>query len=56
MCLNTHTHWAICQTNGTARPSLALDNLQETDKLPGPEREKAEKVVAGALASMYVGE
>ena len=54
MCLNTHR--AICQTNGTARPSLALDNLQEADKLPGPEREKAEKVVAGALASMYVGE
>jgi len=40
-------------TNGTARPSLALENLQETEKLEGPEREKAEEVVAGALASMY---
>ena len=51
-----NTHQAICQTNGTARQSLALDNLQETEKLPGPERDRAEKVVAGALASMYAGE
>lgn len=53
-CLKTQR--AICQTNGTARQSLALKNLQETEKLPGPEREGAEKVVAGALASMYAGE
>jgi hypothetical protein len=53
-CLKTHQ--AIYQTNGTARQSLALDNLQEAEKLQGPEREGAEKVVAGALASMYAGE
>ncbi|KAI0302458.1 cytochrome P450 [Multifurca ochricompacta] len=38
---------------GTARPSLALKNLQETEKLSRTEREKAEEAVAGALASMY---
>lgn len=42
-----------CIVNGTARPSLALDNLQETEKLQGEEREKADKVVAGALGSIY---
>lgn len=46
----------VRQVNGTARPSLALDNLQETEKLQGEEREKAEKVVAGALGSIYAGE
>jgi len=40
---------------GTAPPSLARDNLQEVEKLRGPERDKVEKVVAGALASMYAG-
>ncbi|KAF8504849.1 cytochrome P450 [Russula emetica] len=40
--------------NGTAQPSLALENLQETEKLGGPERERVEKVIAEALGSMYL--
>jgi len=39
--------------NGTARPSLALENMQETEKLEGPERTKAEETITGALGSMY---
>ncbi|KAI0302454.1 cytochrome P450 [Multifurca ochricompacta] len=39
--------------NGTARPSLALENLQESEKLDGPEREKAEKVITETLASIF---
>ncbi|KAI0301726.1 cytochrome P450 [Multifurca ochricompacta] len=38
---------------GTARPSLALQNLQEIEKLSGSDRDKAEKMVSGALASLY---
>jgi hypothetical protein len=45
-----------CQLNGTAQPSLALESLQETEKLGGPERERVEGVIAGALGSMYLGE
>jgi len=41
--------------NGTAQPSLALENYQEIEKLPGREREEAEKVLAGALGTMYAG-
>ncbi|KAI0301728.1 cytochrome P450 [Multifurca ochricompacta] len=39
--------------SGTARPSLALQNLQEIEKLSGSDRDKAEKMVSGALASLY---
>ncbi|KAH9957218.1 cytochrome P450, partial [Russula dissimulans] len=39
--------------NGTAQPSLALESLQEIEKLTGREREEAEKVVTGTLGSMY---
>lgn len=41
--------------NGTALPSLALGNLQELEnlKLSGPDRDEAEKTIAGALASVY---
>jgi len=41
--------------NGTARPSLALEHLreQEDQKLNGPDRNKVEEAMAGALASMY---
>ena len=52
-CSKVHT---FCQLNGTAQPSLALENLQETEKLEEPEREKAEEVIAGALGSMDLGE
>jgi hypothetical protein len=47
----------ISQLNGTAIPSLALENLQELEDkhLSGPDRNEAEEVVAGALASMYTG-
>ncbi|KAH9970771.1 cytochrome P450 [Russula compacta] len=39
---------------GTVQPSLALDNLQQTEKLSGTEREKAEETVSGALGSIYL--
>jgi hypothetical protein len=47
----------MLQLNGTARPSLALENLQEVESLnlSGPDREKAEETIAGALGSMYSG-
>lgn len=38
--------------NGTAQPSLALENLQEAEKLEKAEREKAEEVIARALGSL----
>jgi hypothetical protein len=50
------SRFIVLQANGTARPSLALENLQETEKLKGIEREYAEEVVTGALGSMYSGE
>jgi hypothetical protein len=45
------------QLNGTALPSLALENLQELDdlKLSEADRNKAEETIAGALATMYSG-
>jgi len=47
----------MLQFNGTARPSLALENLQELEdqNLNGPDRNKVEEAMAGALASMYSG-
>ena len=47
----------MLQLNGTARPSLALENLRELEdqKLNGPDRNKVEEAMAGALASMYSG-
>ncbi|KAI0253744.1 cytochrome P450 [Lactifluus subvellereus] len=39
--------------SGTAQPSLALEKLQETEKLSRPKREKAEQLIAKALGSMY---
>jgi len=41
--------------NGTALPSLALENLQEVENrnLSGPDRDKAEETIAGALGSLY---
>ncbi|KAI9441764.1 cytochrome P450 [Lactarius indigo] len=39
--------------NGTARPSLALSNLQEAERLGGSERVKAEKSIQEALATLY---
>jgi hypothetical protein len=46
------------QRNGTALPSLALENLQEVESqnLSGPDRDKAEKTIAAALASIYSGQ
>ncbi|KAN0135963.1 O-methylsterigmatocystin oxidoreductase [Lactarius tabidus] len=40
--------------DGTARPSLALEYLQETEKLDEPDRSDAEKTLAGALGSIYI--
>ena len=47
----------MLQLNGTALPSLAFENFQELDdlKLNGPDRDKVEETIAGALASMYSG-
>ncbi|KAH9974526.1 cytochrome P450 [Russula compacta] len=44
--------------NGTALPSLALENLQEVEnqKLNGSERDNAEETIAGALGTTSVGE
>ncbi|KAH9976314.1 cytochrome P450 [Lactifluus volemus] len=39
--------------DGTAKPSLALENLQEAEKLSGSERKRTEETIAGALGSMY---
>jgi len=41
--------------NGTALPSLALENFQELENsgLSGPDRDKAEELIASALGTMY---
>jgi hypothetical protein len=44
------------QKSGTARSSLALENLQDIEKLPSPQKENAEAVLTGVLGSMYTGE
>ena len=50
----------MSQLNGTAVPSLALENLQELEDQPlsgcGSDRDEAEDIIAGALASMYSGQ
>jgi hypothetical protein len=48
----------MSQVNGTARPSLALENFQEVEnlKLSGSERDKAEETIVGALGSLYAGQ
>ena len=45
------------QLNGTAVPSLALENLQELENqnLSASDRSEAEEVIAGILASIYTG-
>jgi hypothetical protein len=46
------------QLNGTALPSLALENIQEVEnlRLCGSDREQAEKTISGALASLFAGQ
>jgi len=44
------------QKDGTARPSLALENLQDIEKMQGSQRDNAEAVLKGVLGSMYTGE
>jgi len=48
----------MSQLNGTALPSLALENLQELEnlKLSGSDRDKAEEAIAGVLGSIYSGQ
>ena len=48
----------VLQLDGTALPSLALENIQRAEdlKLSGPDRNKVEETIAGALASMSSGE
>ncbi|KAH9066016.1 cytochrome P450 [Lactarius deliciosus] len=42
-----------CMSNGTAKPSLALEELQDAEKLCQSEREKVTETISGALGSMY---
>ncbi|KAH9981025.1 cytochrome P450 [Lactifluus volemus] len=42
-----------CMLNGTAQPSLALDNLQALEGLSETERRRTEQTIAEALGSMY---
>ena len=46
------------QLSGTALPSLALESLQELENqsISRSDRDKAEEIIAGALASMYSGQ
>ncbi|KAH9985834.1 cytochrome P450 [Russula compacta] len=46
----------VWQLNGTALPSLALEDFQEVEnqKLSGSGRIKAEEAIAGALGSIYI--
>ena len=46
------------QIDGTALPSLALENFQELEDmgLSGSERDKAEEAISGALGTMYAGQ
>ena len=48
----------MLQLNGTALPSLALENLQEIEslKLSRSDRDEAEKTIAEGLASLYAGQ
>jgi len=48
----------VLQLDGTALPSLALENIRMAEdlKISGPDRNKAEETIAGALASMSSGE
>jgi hypothetical protein len=48
----------MSQLNGTAVPSLALECLQEVENqnLNESDRNKAEDIIAGVLASMYSGQ
>ncbi|KAI9459922.1 cytochrome P450 [Lactarius psammicola] len=39
--------------SGTARPSLALEHLQEIEKLSGSDRGAAEETLVGVLGSLY---
>ncbi|KAI0273278.1 CyP450 monooxygenase [Russula aff. rugulosa BPL654] len=41
--------------DGTAQPSLALENLRDTERLDKREREKVEEVTARALGAMDLG-
>ena len=43
------------QLNGTAKPSLAVENFVEAEKLSGSEREKQERAIAETLGSLYAG-
>lgn len=48
----------VPKLNGTARPSLALEQFQEMEnlKLSGSDRDEAENTLAGALGSIYAGQ
>jgi hypothetical protein len=48
----------MLQLNGTARPSLALESLQELEnlKLNAMDNDRAEQLIAGVLGSNYSGQ
>ena len=54
MSLGT-SHNLPLETKGMAQPSLALENLQQIEKLSEIEQVNAEDVVIGALGSIYAG-
>ncbi|KAI0264164.1 cytochrome P450 [Gloeopeniophorella convolvens] len=52
-----HTPYAFVKKEmeaGTARPSLALESLQELEKLHGPKREETQTARAETLGSLYL--
>ena len=49
------SHNSPLKAKGLAQPSLALENLQQIEKLSEAERVNAEDVITGALGSVYTG-
>ena len=49
------SHNSPLEAQGLAQPSLALENLQQIEKLSETERVNAENVITGALGSIYTG-
>jgi hypothetical protein len=49
------SHDLPLEAKGTAKPSLAFENLQRIEKLSEIERVNAEDVIIGASGSIYAG-
>ena len=48
-------HFEYGKSRALHDPHLALENLEQTEKRSGLERERAEETVIGALGSIYLG-